>query len=167
MDILHNFNYSLFSLKYLSASPQTLLGAGTSTGTMEVQTQGRRAQRTQLLDLACASSLSLSLSGVTHGHWKTQTPDLKCVLVVLHGILAVQKVWSSSTPLGCMERGKAVVLLESSAGASFITAWEVVAECLTIVLIYETHVRTVEYTCGLVCTLPCHFFFSGRQMQGR
>ena len=41
------------------------------------------------------------------------------------------------------------------------------SHCLTIVLVYETHVRTAEYTCGLVCTLPCHFLFPGRQMQGR
>lgn len=88
---------------------------------------------------------------------ENKTTDLKCVFVVLYGILAVQKMWSSSTRLGCLRRGKTVVCPESSAGASFITTWEVVAECLRIVLINETYVKTVEYTCGLVRTSPCHF----------
>lgn len=61
------------------------------------------------------------------GTGNTGTTDLKCIFVVLYGILAIQNIQSSSTPLGCMGRGKKAVLLESSGGAGFITAWEVVA----------------------------------------
>ena len=61
------------------------------------------------------------------GTGNTKTTDLKCVFVVLYGILVIQKIWSSSTPLGCMGRGNTAVLLESSGGAGFITTWEVVA----------------------------------------
>jgi len=64
----------------------------------------------------------------THiGTGNTQTADLQCVFVALYGILAIQKMWSFSTPLGCRGRGKAVVLLESGGGVGFITPWEVVA----------------------------------------
>lgn len=153
-----------FLLSNLSASPQTILGAGISTGICGSKLRGD--VHTGPKYWAChVYVLSVFHFLEPHvGTGNTQTTDLKCVFVMLYGIYKrcgpPAHLWHAQGEASQRFSWRAVVELVLSPLGKWL-------QCLTIVLIYETHVRTVEYTCGLVCTLPCHFLFPGRQMQGR
>lgn len=164
MDILHNFSHSPFSIK------QFICISTNHTGCRNIHWDIQSKLRGDVHTGPKYWAGLVYVLSVFHflephvGTGNTRTTDLKCVFVMLYGIYKrcgpPAHLWHAWGEASQRFSWRAVVELVLSPLGKWL-------QCLTIVLIYETHVRTVEYTCGLVCTLPCHFLFPGRQMQGR